>query len=51
MKTLYGYLCILIILLSINLWATAGALAALVLLVFSYLWNRFVKQLFKKPNH
>lgn len=47
MRTLYGYLLVLIVILSINLWVTASAIAGLALLLFSYIWVKFVKIIFK----
>lgn len=48
MKTLYGYILILIVMLSINLWVTAGALIGIGALLISYIWVKFKKLIFKK---
>lgn len=48
MKTLYGYIFIIIIMLGISTWATTGAVAGLVLIALSYLWVKFINKIFKR---
>lgn len=50
MKTLYGYLLILIVVLSINAWVTTGAVLGLVFIAISFGWVKLSKFIFKKPQ-
>ena len=50
MKTLYGYVLILIIILGINIWLTTGAIIGLVFIALSFGWVKLSKFIFKKPQ-
>ena len=50
MKTLYGYLLILIVILGMNAWVTTGAILGLVFIALSFGWVKLSKFIFKKPQ-
>lgn len=50
MKTLYGYLLILIVVLSINAWVTTGAVLGLIFIALSFGWVKICKFIFKRTQ-